>query len=49
MSPKNEGMNETFNERYIRTHLVLAGTGWPQELPVEHTVVAINVKNTWEK
>ena len=25
------------------------GTCWPQELPVEHTVVAINDKNTWEK
>ena len=30
----------------IRTHLVLVSTGWPQELPVEHTVVAINDKNT---
>ena len=33
----------------VRTHLVLVGTGWPQELPVEHTVVTINDKNTWEK
>ena len=33
----------------VTTHLVLVGTGWPQELPVEHTVVAINDKNTWEK
>ena len=33
----------------IRTHLILVGTGWPQELPVEHTVVAIKDKNTWEK
>ena len=33
----------------VRTHLVLVGTGWPQELPVEHTVVIINDKNTWEK
>ena len=33
----------------VRTHLVLVGTGWPQELPVEHTVVAIIDKNTWEK
>ena len=33
----------------IRTHLILVGTGWPQELPVEHTGVAINDKNTWEK
>ena len=32
-----------------RTHLVLVSTGWPQELPVEHMVVAINDKNTWEK
>ena len=32
----------------VRTHLVLVGTGWPQELPVEHTVVAINDKNTWK-
>ena len=31
------------------THLVLVGTCWPQELSVEHTVVAINDKNTWEK
>ena len=30
----------------VRTHLVLVGTGWPQELPVEHTVVAITNKNT---
>ena len=33
----------------VRTHLVLVGSGWPQELPVEHMVVAINDKNTWEK
>ena len=33
----------------VRTHLVLVGTGWPQELPAEHTVVTINDKNTWEK
>ena len=33
----------------IRTHLVLVSTGCPQELPVEHTVVTINDKNTWEK
>ena len=33
----------------VRTHLVLVGTGWPQELPVEHMVVTINDKNTWEK
>ena len=33
----------------VRTHLVLVGTGWPQELPLEHTVVAIHDKNTWEK
>ena len=33
----------------VWTHLVLVGTGWPQELPVEHMVVAINDKNTWEK
>ena len=33
----------------IRTHLVLVGTGWPQELPVVHMVVAIINKNTWEK
>ena len=33
----------------VRTHLVLLGTGWPQELPVEHTVVTINDKNTWQK
>ena len=33
----------------VRTHLVFVGTGWPQELPVEHMVVAINDKNTWEK
>ena len=25
------------------------GTCWPQELPVEHTLVTINDKNTWEK
>ena len=24
------------------------GTCWPQELPVEHMVVAIINKNTWE-
>ena len=33
----------------VRTHLVLVGTGWSQELPVEHMVVTINDKNTWEK
>ena len=33
----------------VRTHLVLVGTGWPQELPVEHMVVAISDKNTREK
>ena len=33
----------------VRTHLVLVGTGWPQELPVEYMVVTINDKNTWEK
>ena len=33
----------------VRTHLVLVGTGWKQELPVEHTLVTINDKNTWEK
>ena len=33
----------------VETHLVLVGTCWPQELPVEHTVVTINDKNTWEK
>ena len=33
----------------LRTHLVLIGTGWLQELPVKHTVVTINDKNTWEK
>ena len=26
----------------VRTHLVPVGTGRPQELPVEHTVVTIN-------
>ena len=31
------------------THLVPIGTNWPQELPVEHTVVAIINKNTWER
>ena len=31
------------------THLVLIGTNWPQELPVEHTVVTIINKNTWKK
>ena len=33
----------------IRTHLVLVGTGWPQEVHVVHTVVTITNKNTWEK
>ena len=33
----------------VGTHLALVGTGWPQELPVEHTVVATNDQNTWEK
>ena len=33
----------------IGTHLVLVSTSWPQELPVEHRVVTINDKNTWEK
>ena len=33
----------------IGTHLVLVGTGWPQELPVVHMVVAIINQNTWEK
>ena len=28
----------------VRTHLVLVGTGWPQELPVEYMVVTINDK-----
>ena len=37
------------NYHDILSHLVLVGTGWPQELPVEHTVVAIINKNTWEK
>ena len=32
----------------VRTHLVLVGIGWPQELPVEHMAVPINDKNTWE-
>ena len=32
----------------VKTHLVLVGTGWPQELPVEHTIVTINDKNTWK-
>ena len=30
-------------------HLITFGTCWPQELPVEHTVVTIINKNTWEK
>ena len=30
-------------------HLITFGTCWPQELPVEHMVVAITNKNTWEK
>ena len=31
------------------THFVPVGTCWPQELPVKHTVVTINDKNTLEK
>ena len=30
-------------------HLNLFGTCWPQELPVDHTVVHENNKNTWKK
>ena len=38
---------DTINQ--LPWHLITFGTCWPQELPVEHTVVAINDKNTWEK
>ena len=30
-------------------NLITFGTCWPQELPVEHMVVAVINKNTWEK
>ena len=34
---------------HLSWHLITFGTCWPQELPVEHMVVAIINKNTWEK
>ena len=38
---------DTINQ--LSWHLITFGKSWPQELPVEHTVVLQNNKNTWER
>ena len=38
---------DTINQ--LSCHLITFGKSWSQELPVEHTVILQNNKNTWEK